>query len=309
MGDKKISATSVFFESKAYETNEDSLIDYDQLEKDAEEFKPNLIIAGYSAYPRDLDYKRFREICDKVGAYLMVDMAHYNGLVVGGILANPFEYADVVTTTTHKMMRGPRGGLIFSKVEISDKINFAVFPQCQGGPHMNQIAGVACQMKEMASEEYKEYAKQVVANAKALAQGLLDKGFTLVTGGTDNHLMLWNCKPAGLTGAKVDLVLEQMHIFSNKNSIKGDKSAAIAPGAVRLGTPAVTTRGMKEDDMKTIADFCEKAHSRALEIQEKAGSKKIADFKDVLKNEDFTEIQNEIHAFAEKFEMPGEVKF
>lgn len=244
--DRKVSATSYYFNSKPYFLNKETgLIDYDGMEKIAEEFKPNLIIAGYSAYSRDLDYARFRSICDKVGAYMLVDMAHYCGLVAGKVLSDPFEYADVVTTTTHKILRGPRGGMIFYKKELEAKINFAVFPQHQGGPHMNQIAALCYALKDVCSERYTEYAQQVAKNANALAEAMLAKGWHIMTGGTDNHLILWDVSKEKLTGGKVEAVLEKFLIYTNKNSIAGDKSPA-NPGGVRVGTPAMTTRGMNE---------------------------------------------------------------
>ena len=181
----------------------------------------------------------------------MVDMAHYCGLVAAKVLADPFEYADVVTTTTHKIMRGPRGGIIFYKKDLEASVSFSVFPQHQGGPHMNQIAALAYTLKDLASDEYTKYAEQVVKNSKAMAEAMLAKGWTLASGGTDNHLILWNVKPLDLTGAKVEAVLEKMLIYANKNSISGDASP-INPGAVRVGTPAMTTRGMTEED--TILD-------------------------------------------------------
>jgi glycine hydroxymethyltransferase len=199
------------------------LINYEDLMKSVTEFKPKLLIAGYSAYPRDLDYKKFRECADAVGAILFVDMAHYAGLVAGEQLNSPFEYADIVTTTTHKTLRGPRAGMIFYKVEYKQKIDFSVFPSLQGGPHNHQIAAIAVQLKEVNTPEYKEYAKQVIVNAKALAEGLTKRGHKLVTDGTDNHLMLIDCRPHGLTGNKVEKALDLAAITVNKNSIYGDK--------------------------------------------------------------------------------------
>lgn len=235
------------------------MIDYDEMEQIALEFKPQIIIAGYSAHSRDLNYKRFREVCDKVGALLMVDMAHYCGLVAGKVLSDPFEFADVVTTTTHKMMRGPRGGMIFSKgKELSDKINFGVFPQLQGGPHMNQIAALAFALRELKTEEYTNYARQIVKNAQAFCEELKSWGFTVVSGTTENHMFLWNVRDLGLTGNKVEKILEKVYIFANKNSIQGDKSP-MNPGAVRIGTPAITAWGMKEEQVKIIVGFFAKA--------------------------------------------------
>ncbi|CAI2368679.1 unnamed protein product [Moneuplotes crassus] len=304
---KKVSATSYYFESKPYFINEETgLIDYDKMEEIAEEFKPNLIIAGYSAYSRDLDYKRFRDVCDKVGAILLVDMAHFCGLVAGKVLSDPFEYADIVTTTTHKILRGPRGGMIFFKREYEEKVNFAVFPQHQGGPHMNQVAALCIALKDASSERYHEYARQVTANAKAMAEAMLEKGFEIMTGGTENHLILWNVKASGLSGSKVEAVLEKVNIYSNKNSIAGDKSP-MNPGGVRVGTPAMTTRGMLEEDMKTIVDYFQKVIDISTRVQEKAG-KKLKDFFAALETEEFaTEIlacKDEVSEFCSKFPVP-----
>jgi len=218
------------------------------------EFKPKLIIAGFSAYPRDLDYKRFRDICDKVGAYLHADMAHVSGLVAAGECNSPFEYADVVTSTTHKTLRGPRSGMIFSRTEIADLIDFGVFPMLQGGPHENQIAALATQLKQAATPEFKEYIQQTKSNAAILADELMKRGHKLITDGTNNHLMLMSCINKGLTGSKVENACDAVHITLNKNTIIGDKSA-ITPGGVRIGTPAVTSRGFLNDDMREVGRF------------------------------------------------------
>lgn len=304
---KNISATSIYFDSKPYNINpETGLIDYDQLEESATEFKPAVIIAGYSAYSRDLDYKRFRDICDKVGAYLLVDMAHYCGLVATGQLSDPFEYADVVTTTTHKILRGPRGGMIFYKQELKPKVDFAVFPQHQGGPHMNNIAALCYQLNEVVGDDYQKYGEQVVKNAQAMAEAMLEKGYTLATGGTDNHLILWNVKPLKMTGGKMEAVLEKMLIYCNKNSIVGDKSP-INPGAVRLGTPAMTTRGMGEDDMRTLVGYFEKAVALAQKVKEKAGPKLVDFLKELDSDEYLEEIQGHqasMREFLKEFPVP-----
>lgn len=222
---KKVSASSLYFESRPYYVNEQTgLIDYDALETSALEFKPNMIICGASGYPRDMDYKRFREICDKVGALLMADIAHTSGLIASKLLSSPFEYADIVTTTTHKSLRGPRSGMIFFRRKYEEAINFAVFPQLQGGPHNTNIAALAVQLKEVASEEFRNYSAQVIANARALGAALAKHGEVFITGGTDNHLLMWDIRPHELTGSKVEKVLEKLHITTNKNSIVGDKS-------------------------------------------------------------------------------------
>lgn len=235
---KAISATSIYFESMPYKIQDsDGYIDYDKLEETAQVFLPKMIICGGSAYPREWDYARFRQIADKVGAYLMCDMAHYSGLVATGLLESPFKYCDVVTTTTHKTLRGPRSGIIFFRKDernFEQKINMAVFPGLQGGPHEHQIAAVATQLKEVATPEFKQYAQQVRANAKALAERLKEKGYKLVTDGTENHLVLWDLRPQGVTGSKIEFLCDKANITINKNAVNGDKSA-LSPGGVRLG--------------------------------------------------------------------------
>ena len=303
--DKKISATSVYFQSKPYYVIEETgLIDYDRLEKDAEEFKPNLIIAGHSAYAQELDYKRFKDIANKVGAKLLCDVAHIVGLIATGEAASPFEFADVVTYTTHKILRGPRGGVIVFRKEYEKDINFAVFPMHQGGPHMNSVAALAYQMREVCSEEYRAYAKQVRANANKIAECLIARGYKVATGSTVNHLLLWDLRPLGLTGSKMEKVLEAINIYLNKNSIAGDKSA-MTPGAVRIGTPAVTTRGMKEPEMELIVDIMARAVKVALDVQEKTG-KKVVDFlKGLEGNEEIAKLNTEVLALTAQFDIPG----
>ncbi|EOD36862.1 serine hydroxymethyltransferase [Emiliania huxleyi CCMP1516] len=317
---KKISATSIYFESLPYHVDSQTgLIDYDHLEKTAMVFRPKMIIAGASAYPRDWDYARMRDICDKTGAFLLVDMAHISGLVATGEQKSPFDYADVVTTTTHKSLRGPRAGMIFFRrgpksdaenaphYEYEDAINFAVFPALQGGPHNHQIAALATQLKEVATPEFKLYAKQVRANAKALADYLVAQGYKLATNGTENHLMLLDLRPLGLTGNKMEKVLEHMHITLNKNAVHGDVSA-MAPGGIRIGTPAMTTRGLKEADFVKVGEFLHRGIQFALEVQ-KASGKKLADFLkaiDEKANADkLAGMCSEVEAFAGAFPMPG----
>merc|ERR1711988_372443 len=214
------------------------LVDYDELEKHANLFKPAMIVCGGSAYPREWDYKRFREIADNNGSLLMCDMAHISGLVATEVADDPFKYCDIVTTTTHKSLRGPRAGMIFFKLgdrDFKTKINNAVFPSLQGGPHVHQIAGIATQLKEVMTQEFKDYAQQVVKNSRALAEALKKCGHTLCSGGTDNHLILWNLRPHGLTGSKVEKVCDAANITLNKNCEAGDVSA-LSPGGVRIGT-------------------------------------------------------------------------
>lgn len=239
-----------------YGVREDNgYIDYDEVRKLAKENSPKLIVAGASAYPRTLDFKAFREIADEVGAILMVDMAHIAGLVAAGVHPSPVPYADVVTTTTHKTLRGPRGGMILCKEEHAKKINSAVFPGTQGGPLMHVIAAKAVCFKEVLSDEFKTYQKNIVKNAKALSIALMEKGFKLVSDGTDNHLMLVNLTNMNITGKEAQLKLDEVNITCNKNGIPFDTLSPFITSGIRLGTPAVTSRGMNEEDMKEIADL------------------------------------------------------
>ena len=231
-----------------------NLIDYDEVERLAKECKPKLILAGASAYPRIIDFKRFREIADEVGAYLMVDMAHIAGLVAAGCHPSPVPYAHVVTTTTHKTLRGPRGGLILCKEELGKQIDKAIFPGTQGGPLMHIIAAKAVAFKEAMSDEFKQYQQQIVKNAKKLANELIERGISLVSGGTDNHLMLIDLTSKGKTGKEIEALLDMAHITANKNAIPFDKQTPFITSGIRVGTPAVTSRGMKEDDMVVIAE-------------------------------------------------------
>jgi len=234
---------------------EDCRIDYDEVRKLAKEHRPKLIIAGASAYPRIIDFKLFREIADEVGAYLMVDMAHIAGLVAAGLHPNPVPYAHFVTTTTHKTLRGPRGGMILCTAELAKKLDSAVFPGIQGGPLMHVIAAKAVSLKEALSDEFKSYQTQIVKNAKALANALMERGFNLVSGGTDNHLMLVDLRNKGITGKEAQQRLDEVYITANKNGIPFDPEKPTVTSGLRLGTPSVTTRGMKEDDMVEIAEL------------------------------------------------------
>ncbi|MCD8239130.1 MAG: serine hydroxymethyltransferase [Clostridiales bacterium] len=231
------------------------LIDYDEVERIAKECKPKMILAGASAYSRIIDFKRFREIADEVGAYFMVDMAHIAGLVAAGEHPSPVPYADVVTTTTHKTLRGPRGGLILCKEALAKDIDKAVFPGTQGGPLMHTISAKAVCFKEALDPSFKVYAKQVVKNAKVLADRLIENGFSIVSGGTDNHLMLVDLRPIGLTGKVAEKYLDDIRITANKNGIPFDPEKPFVTSGIRLGSPAVTTRGFKEDDMIEVADI------------------------------------------------------
>lgn len=251
-----VNMSGKYFHIVPYGVNDDGFIDYDEVLKIAKECQPKLIVAGASAYARAIDFKRFREIADEVGAVLMVDMAHIAGLVAAGLHQSPIPYADVVTTTTHKTLRGPRGGMILSNAAANEKYNFnkAIFPGIQGGPLMHVIAAKAVCFKEALQPEFKAYQTQIVKNAQALAQGLMKRGFELVSKGTDNHLMLVNLLSKQVTGKEAEKILDAANITCNKNTIPNDPASPFVTSGIRLGTPAVTTRGMKEDAMDQIAE-------------------------------------------------------
>ena len=266
--------------------SETEMLDYDEIRKLALQEKPQIIVAGASAYSRVIDFKKFREIADEVGAYLMVDMAHIAGLVAAGEHPNPMEYADIVTSTTHKTMRGPRGGIILTNnEEIAKKIDKAIFPGIQGGPLMHIIAAKAVAFKEALSPEFKEYQKQVVKNAKAMADALVKGGLRIVSGGTDNHLMLVDLRPKGVTGKMAEEGLEKAGITCNKNSIPNDPEKPFITSGVRLGTPAITARGMKEDEAVQIAEMIIKV------------------LENVNDDEKIAEVKNEVLKLAEKFPL------
>ncbi len=253
----KLNVSGRTYESDFYQVNKETgVIDYEEVRQKALEFKPKVIVAGASAYPRIIDFKKFREIADEVGAYLFVDMAHIAGLVAAGLHPNPVPYAHIVTTTTHKTLRGPRGGIILTNDEaLAKKINSAVFPGQQGGPLMHIIAAKAVAFKEALSPEFRDYANQIVKNAKAMSEALLERNVNLVSGGTDNHLMLIDLRGTGITGKELQLRLDDCNITANKNTIPFDPEKPFVTSGVRIGTPAVTTRGMKEEDMVEIADL------------------------------------------------------
>ena len=268
-----------------------------------------MLICGFSAYPRDLEYDKFRSIADSVDAYLMADIAHISGLVAKGESNNPFTYCDIVTSTTHKSLRGPRAGIIFyhktgKHKDLEEKINNAVFPMLQGGPHEHQIAGICTQMLEVKGEEFKKYVINVKANAKALANGLMKRGYKLLTDGTDNHLMLWDLRPLDLTGSKMEKLYEKVHISVNKNSIAGDKSA-LTPGGIRIGTPAMTTRGCNTEDMDDIAELLHRGVRVALDIQKHTGKKLAPFIEEIEKNEAMKGLGHDVHLFAKRFDIPG----
>lgn len=305
---KAVSATSVYFESLPYRVHpETGLIDYEGLARDASLFKPAMIIAGGSAYPREYDYAKFREIADANGSLLMMDMAHISGLVATSEAASPFDFCDVVTTTTHKSLRGPRAGMIFFRRDERDfenRVNNAVFPALQGGPHEHQIAGIATQLKEVLTPEFKVYAQQVKLNASALADKLTSMGYKMATGGTENHLVLWDLKPQGLTGSKFEKICDAVCITLNKNCVPGDRSA-VTPGGVRIGAPALTTRKMVQEDFETIAVFMHEAVQIALKIQEESGPK-LKEFCALLPTSDEVKaLRQKVNNFATKFPMPG----
>lgn len=318
---KKISATSIFFESMPYRLDEATgTIDYDTLDTNAQLFRPKIIIAGASAYSRDLDYGRFREICDSNGAYLMADMAHVSGLVAAGLHSSPFEHADVVTTTTHKSLRGPRGALIFYrrgerqigkktvKYDIEDKINFSVFPGLQGGPHNHTITALATALKQAASPDFVDYQRQVISNSKTFANALMERGYELVSGGTDNHLVLVDLRSKGIDGARVERVMELARMACNKNTVPGDKSALV-PSGVRMGTPALTTRGFVDADFVQVAEFFDRAVQISLTIKKDAESRKLKDFLASLPDEnvnaDILALRQEVIGFTSKFPTVG----
>ena len=276
-----VNMSGKYFDVTFYGVNEQGVIDYEEVRKIALEVKPKLIVAGASAYCRIIDFKKFREIADEVGAYLMVDIAHIAGLVAAGLHPSPIPYADVVTTTTHKTLRGPRGGMILCNQEAADKFNFnkAIFPGIQGGPLEHVIAAKAVAFKEALQPEFKEYQAQILKNAKALCEGLMNRGVKIVSGGTDNHLMLVDLSETNLSGKELEKRLDRAHITCNKNTIPNDPRSPFVTSGIRLGTPAVTTRGMVEEDMDKIAeaialvmeseDHIEKVQAMVAELTEK----------------------------------------
>ncbi len=272
-----VNISGKYFNIVPYGVNDEGFLDYDRMRELALECKPKMIIAGASAYAREIDFKKFREVADEVSAVLMVDMAHIAGLVAAGIHMSPIPYADVTTTTTHKTLRGPRGGMILSSQEVADKYNFnkAVFPGIQGGPLMHVIAAKAVCFKEALSEDFKVYQKNVVKNAQALCNGLMSRGIKIVSGGTDNHLMLMDLTNFELTGKAVEKLLDDAHITANKNTIPNDPKSPFVTSGIRLGTPAITSRGMNEEDMDRIAE--------AIAMVVKGGEDKVEAAREIVK--------------------------
>lgn len=321
---KRVSATSLFFESMPYRLNETTgIIDYDRLEESAVLFRPRLIIAGASAYSRHYDYPRMRAIADRVGAYLHADMAHISGLVAAGVVPTPFDHSDVVTTTTHKALRGPRGALIFFRkgvrsttkkgepimYNLEGPINSAVFPGLQGGPHNHTIAALAVALKMAQAPEFVKYQSQVLSNASTLANALDKRGYSLVSGGTDNHLMLVNLKPSGIDGARTERVLELSGIALNKNTVPGDVSA-FNPGGIRIGTHAMTTRGCMESDFEAIGGYLDRGISIAKQIKAASGEgAKMKQFRETLAagegKAEIEALRQEVEAFSRGFEVVG----
>ena len=282
----KVSISGKYYDSASYGLDDKGYIDYDAVLRIEKKHKPKLIWAGFSAYSRIVDWKRFREIADEVGAYFVADIAHVAGLVAGGVYPSPVPFADVVTTTTHKTLRGPRGAMILCKEDFAQRIDKAIFPGLQGGPHNHTIAGIATALGEASTNEFKDYAKQVVKNAQVLSAELKKYGYDIVSGGTDNHLFLMDVTSAGLSGGEAGNLLEKANITVNKNAIPNDTRKPWDPSGIRIGTPALTTRGMKEDEMVKVAEYINSVLRS--------------------KGEDEVEkIKKEVESFANKFKIPG----
>ncbi|MCJ1286194.1 Serine hydroxymethyltransferase, cytosolic [Xylographa opegraphella] len=321
---RKISAVSTYFETFPYRVNlETGIIDYEMLEENALMYRPKVLVAGTSAYCRLIDYKRMREIADMCGAYLVVDMAHISGLIAAGVIPSPFEYADIVTTTTHKSLRGPRGAMIFFRkgvrktdlkngketlYDLEGPINFSVFPGHQGGPHNHTITALAVALKQAMTPEFRQYQENVINNAKTLEVEFKRLGYKLVSDGTDSHMVLLDLRPKSLDGARVEAVLEQVNIACNKNSVPGDRSA-LTPGGIRIGAPAMSSRGMGQEDFKCIASYIDKCIAICLDVQSKLPKEanKQKDFKARVASGEVEEInamKKEISAWAGSFPLP-----
>lgn len=321
---RKISQVSVFYETFPYRLDESTgAIDYDAMEENAKLFRPKLIVAGASAYARLIDYERMKKVCDQHNAWLLADMAHISGLVAAKVIPSPFDYADIVTTTTHKSLRGPRGAMIFYRkgvrnvtkkgeeimYDLDNKINFSVFPGFQGGPHNHTIAALATALKQVDSPDFVAYQKRVLSNSFALADELMSRGYSLVGGGTENHLVLVDLKKSKkIDGARVERVLELANIAANKNTVPGDVSA-MTPGGMRMGAPALTTRGLTEADFKQVGVFFDRAVEISIAIKADVGPK-LKDFKAALadgpdKYPDLVKLSSDVRAFASQFPTIG----
>ena len=292
----KVSATSVFYESLPYKVGENGLIDYNNMEELARIFKPRLLICGGSAYPRDIDYKRIKEIANINNSFMLCDMSHISGFIATKQMNDPFEYCDIVTTTTHKTMRGPRASLFFFKKELEKQANMSVFPSIQGGPHQNNICGVAVQLKEVMSNDFKKYMKDVKENAYILSQTLMERGYNISTNGTDNHIVLVNLKDKGISGSKVENLCNDLDISLNKNYVYGDDKT---PNGIRLGSCAFTTRGGTKTDFVFIANILDEAIKLAIEIEENSDSCLLKDF--IKGKEKYSERINNLRNRVNKF--------
>lgn len=311
-----VSAVGKFFKTVTYTLNDKGMLDFNEIEEIATREKPKIIVCGFTAYPRTVPFDKFAKIAKKVDAYLLADISHIAGLVAGGAHPSPVPYADVVMTTTHKTLRGPRGAMILvtekglkKDPELADKIDKAVFPGLQGGPHDNQTAAIAVALKEASTAGFKKYAQQVVDNSKALAEELIERGFNLVSNGTDNHLILIDLANKGVNGALAAYALEQANIITNKNAVPNDPMPPFFPSGLRIGTPGITTRGMKTRDMKKVAEWYDRVVN-AIAGNELPGDKseRIQMFKkfrnDVKRNREIKAVAKEVKSFASKFSIP-----
>lgn len=319
---KKISAVSAFYEVLPYRLNESTgIIDYDTLEKNAALYRPKLIVAGASAYSRFIDYARFKKVCDQHDAYLLSDMAHISGLVAADVIPSPFLHSDIVTTTTHKSLRGPRGSMIFYRkgvrktdktgkpvmYDLESRINHAVFPALQGGPHNHTITAIGVCLAQAKTPLFKAYQTQVLKNCGHLSNVLSNLGYKIVSGGTDNHLILVDLRDKGVDGAKVERIMELGNIALNKNTVPGDKSAMV-PGGIRVGSPAMTTRGFAEAEFEQVAKFIDRGVKIALDVQKAAGTTKMVDFRNALTAKSWPEIdqlKSDVTALCSKFPTVG----
>lgn len=310
MPDRKITFVSKIFKVEFYHVDPKTRVfDYDQIEKQAKEFKPKMIISGGTAYPREIDHQRLSQIAKKVGAYYLADIAHEAGLIAAGVNKSPFPYADFVTMTTHKTLRGPRGAIIICRKEFEEKIDFSVFPGLQGGPHLHSIAGIAIALAKTQTQEFKKYAGQVVANAKCLVKVLAQKGYDIVSGGTDKHLLLIDLRKTGTNGWVAAWALEKAGIIVNRNTVPGESASPFYPSGLRLGTPAITVRGMKEKEIKKIGDWIDAviAHVKGSKMPEdkEERSRFIKNYLNKLETDKFLQtIASQVKTLCKKFPVP-----